>query len=108
VVAKADAGMPAPQAAAVDPSGAARTTLVMGIRNEPGALVRALAVFADYGLNLSKLESRPALDRPWEYVFWIDLDADATAFGTREALDDLAGVTTSVRVLGSYARGAGG
>ena len=107
VVAKAGAEMPAPQPAAVDPSGAARTTLVMGIRNEPGALVRALAVFADYGLNLSKLESRPALDRPWEYVFWIDLDADATAFGTREALDDLAGVTTSVRVLGSYPRGAG-
>jgi prephenate dehydratase len=107
VVAKADAGMPAPQAAAVDPSGAARTTLVMGIRNEPGALVRALAVFADYGLNLSKLESRPAHDRPWEYVFWIDLDADATAFATREALDDLAGVTTSVRVLGGYPRGVG-
>jgi hypothetical protein len=38
----------------------------------------------------------------------VDLDADATAFATREALDDLAGVTTSVRVLGSYARGARG
>ncbi len=88
--------------------GRSRTTLVVGIRNEPGALLRALAVFADHELNLSKLESRPARDRPWEYVFWVDLDADATALATREALDDLAGVTTSVRVLGSYARGAGG
>jgi prephenate dehydratase len=109
VVALPDAALPAalPDAAA-DPSGAARTTLVMGIRNESGALLRAMTVFADHDLNMSKLESRPAHDRPWEYVFWVDLDADATAFATREALDDLVGVTTSVRVLGSYPRGAGG
>jgi prephenate dehydratase len=81
---------------------------VMGIRNEPGALLRALDVFAEAGLNLSKLESRPALDRPWEYVFWVDLDADAAAPATRAALDRLALVTTMLRVLGSYPRGAGG
>ncbi len=108
VIALPEASLPAPQPTAVDPSGAARTTLVMGIRNEPGALLRAMTVFADHDLNMSKLESRPAQDRPWEYVFWVDLDADATAFSTREALHDLAGVTTSVRVLGSYARGARG
>jgi prephenate dehydratase len=108
IVAPPGAALPAALPAAVDPTGAARTTLVMGIRNEPGALIRALAVFADHDLNLSKLESRPAHDRPWEYVFWVDLDADADAFATREALDDLAGVTTSIRVLGSYPRGAGG
>jgi prephenate dehydratase len=108
VIAPPEAPLPAAQPTAVDPSGAARTTLVMGIRNEPGALLRAMTVFADHDLNMSKLESRPAHDRPWEYVFWVDLDADATSFATREALDDLAGVTTSVRVLGSYARGARG
>ena len=108
VVAAVGAVVPPAAAAAVDPSGAARTTLVMGIRNEPGALLRAMTVFADHALNMSKIESRPARDRPWEYVFWVDLDADTTAFATREALAALAGVTTSVRVLGSYARGAGG
>ena len=108
VVAAEGADLPAARPAAVDPSGASRTTLVVGIRNEPGALLRALAVFADHDLNLSKLESRPARNRPWEYVFWVDLDADAAALATREALDDLAAVTTSVRVLGGYARGAGG
>ena len=108
VVAAAGAVVPPAAPAAADPSGAARTTLVMGIRNEPGALLRAMTVFADHDLNMSKIESRPARDRPWEYVFWVDLDADATAFATRKALADLAGVTTSVRVLGSYARGAGG
>jgi prephenate dehydratase len=108
VVAAPGTALPPALAAAVDPSGATRTTLVMGIRNEPGALLRALTVFADHDLNMSKLESRPAHDRPWEYVFWVDLDADADALATRAALADLGGVTTLVRVLGSYPRGAGG
>ena len=108
VVARPGADLPPAPSAVVHESGVARTTLVMGIRNEPGALIRALTVFADHDLNLSKLESRPAHDRPWEYVFWVDLDADASALSTREALDDLAGVTTSVRVLGSYVRGVRG
>jgi prephenate dehydratase len=108
VVAAPGTALPPALAAAVDPSGATRTTLVMGIRNEPGALLRALTVFADHDLNMSKLESRPAHDRPWEYVFWVGLDADADALATRAALADLGGVTTLVRVLGSYPRGAGG
>jgi prephenate dehydratase len=108
VVAAPGTALPPALAAAVDTSGATRTTLVMGIRNEPGALLRALTVFADHDLNMSKLESRPAHDRPWEYVFWVDLDADADALATRAALADLGGVTTLVRVLGSYPRGAGG
>ena len=97
---------PAPGAAALD--GAMRTTLVLGVRNEPGTLLRCLAVFAAHGLNLSSLESRPAHDRPWDYVFWVDLDADATVPATRAALDELRAVTTLVRVLGSYRQGAGG
>jgi len=108
VVARGGADLPAALPSAGDPAGACRTTLAMGIRNEPGALLRALTVFADHDLNLSKLESRPARERPWEYVFWVDLDADGAARATREALDDLAAVTTSLRVLGSYVRGAGG
>jgi prephenate dehydratase len=108
VVAAPGAALPEPPPAALDASGGARTTLVMGIRNEPGALLRALAVFADHGLNLSKLESRPARERPWEYVFWVDLDADAAASAARAALAELALVTTSLRILGSYRRGAGG
>ncbi len=108
VVANPGADLPPPIPGAVDPTGAARTTLAMGIRNEPGALLRALAVLADHGINLSKLESRPAQDRPWEYVFWVDLDADAGAPTTQAALADLAGATASLRVLGSHPRGSGG
>ena len=86
------------------PSGVMRTTLALSVRNEPGTLLSALDVFARHRLNMSKLESRPSRERAWEYVFWVDLDADAGDPETRRALDELRGVTTRVRVLGSYPR----
>ena len=61
-----------------------------------------LAVFAEHGLNMHKLESRPSRERAWEYVFWIDLDADTADPATAAALAELGAVTTMVRVLGSY------
>jgi prephenate dehydratase len=79
-----------------------RTTLVVAVRNEPGTLLAVLRVFADHGLNMHKLESRPSRERAWEYVFWIDLDADTTDRSTAAAFEALAGVTTMARVLGSY------
>jgi prephenate dehydratase len=81
-----------------------RTTLVLAVRNEPGTLLGVLRVFAEHHLNMSKLESRPSRERAWEYVFWVDLDADAAAPGTQAALEELAAVTTMVRVLGSYSK----
>ncbi len=83
-------------------SAAMRTTLALAVRNEPGTLLAVLDVFARHGLNMSKLESRPSRTRAWEYVFWVDLDAGAEDAVTRAALDELAGVTTMLRVLGSY------
>ena len=51
---------------------------------------------------MHKLESRPSRERAWEYVFWIDLDADTADPATAAALTELDAVTTMVRVLGSY------
>jgi prephenate dehydratase len=79
-----------------------RTTLVLAVRNEPGTLLAVLRVFAEHGLNMSKLESRPSRERAWEYVFWVDLDADDADSVTQAALTALVPVTTMVRVLGSY------
>jgi prephenate dehydratase len=81
-----------------------RTTLVMAVKNEPGTLLAALRVFADHGLNMSELESRPSRERAWEYVFWVELDADVSSPQTQAALAGLRTVTTMVRVLGSYPR----
>ena len=79
-----------------------RTTLVLSVRNEPGTLLSVLRIFAQYGMNMSKLESRPSRERAWEYVFWVDLDADTADPATRAALKAVGSVTTMVRVLGCY------
>ena len=98
VLAKADPGP-----LALRPTGTRhRTTLVVAVRNEPGTLLDVLRVIAAHGLNMHKLESRPSRERAWEYVFWIDLDGDVADPGMAAALDELTGVTTMRRVLGSY------
>ena len=95
---------PLPERAGAIPGAAMRTTLVMTVENRPGTLLAALRVFAEHGLNMSELESRPSRERAWEYVFWVELDADLASPGTQAALAGLREVTTMVRVLGSYPR----
>ncbi len=97
----ARSGEPIPPIA-VRSSAPRRSTLVLAVRNEPGTLLEVLRVFAAHGLNMSKLESRPSRERAWEYVFWVDLDADTAEPATQAALEALGPVTTMVRVLGSY------
>ena len=91
---------------AVVEGGLFRTTLAFGVRNEPGTLLRALHVFADRSINLSKLESRPSRAAAWEYVFWADLDAHRADSSCAAAIDELAAAATMVRVFGSYPRAA--
>jgi prephenate dehydratase len=86
----------------VHPPSHRRTTLVVAVRNEPGTLLAVLRVIAGHGLNMRKLESRPSRERAWEYVFWIDLDGDVADPPMVAALDEVRGVTTMTRVLGSY------
>jgi prephenate dehydratase len=98
ILARSDGAPPA----LVDPPGDRRTTLVVAVRNEPGTLLAVLQVIAAHGLNMRKLESRPSRERAWEYVFWIDLDGDLGDPSMAAALDEVRGVTTMTRVLGSY------
>ncbi len=86
----------------LDPPVERRTTLVLAVRNEPGTLLAVLRVIAAHGLNMRKLESRPSRERAWEYVFWIELDGDHREPAMAAALDEVRGVTTMARVLGSY------
>ena len=86
-------------------AGPARTTLLVGLRNEPGALLAALAVIAEAGVNISKLESRPNRVGEWEYIFWFDLDGAADSPEIQSVMAGLANVTLERRILGSYPRG---
>ena len=95
------AGGPARHAEA----GPARTTLLVGLRNEPGTRLAALAVIAKAGVNISKLESRPNRVGEWEYIFWLDLDGAADSPEILSVMQGLAEVTLERRILGSYPRG---
>jgi prephenate dehydratase len=80
---------------------ARKTSLAFSVRNVPGALFKALSVFALRDISLSKIESRPMRGRPWEYVFFVDLlrgDDEAA----RHALRHLGEVAELVKVLGIY------
>ena len=83
---------------------------MFAVRNVPGSLHRSLGAFASRGLNLSRLESRPwtARGSRWEYLFWVDLDADPADPECAAALAELGSETEVVRILGTYAAGRGG
>jgi prephenate dehydratase len=85
------------------PGVAARTALLVTTPNVPGALLRVLEPLAANGINMSKLESRPA-DEPWHYRFFLELDHPAADPSLPTALAQLRAATESLRVLGTYAR----
>src|SRR5215472_10595918 len=81
--------------------GANKTSIAFAVKNIPGALHKALRVFADRDISLSKIESRPMRGRPWEYVFYADfLRGDDKL--ARGALLQLRAVADMVKVLGIY------
>jgi prephenate dehydratase len=78
------------------------TSLVMAVLDEPGSLLGALRPFAERGINLHKLESRPRRGRPFEYVMYVDVQAPADDPPLREALTEVERHTSLLRVLGTY------
>ena len=84
------------------PFGKVKTSLVFAVKDIPGALFKALAVFALRDINLLKVESRPIIGKPWEYLFYVDVEGMPNRDPLRQALNHLKEVCTFVRVLGSY------
>jgi prephenate dehydratase len=79
-----------------------KVSIVYGTQNEPGALLRTLQIFADRGINLCKLESRPIAVQPWEYLFYVDLTGSMAEANVAEALAKLQSLTRMTKVLGCY------
>lgn len=87
------------------PTGNDRTSLVVSIAHEVGALHKALAPFRRYRLNMTKIESRPNKRRAWEYFFFIDVDGHQKDRRVAKAIELLQQHCRFVKILGSYPNG---
>jgi chorismate mutase/prephenate dehydratase len=86
------------------PSGNDKTSIVFSTKDRPGALYESIKEFASRNINLTKLESRPTRQKPWEYNFYLDFTGHRQDKAAREALERLEETSIFVKVLGSYPR----
>jgi len=86
----------------VDPRIPCKTSIVMMTGNESGALLEALLVFRDAGINLTKLESRPVLENPWEEMFYVDFEGNLADDRVKKTLEGVTRRARFIKVLGSY------
>lgn len=86
-------------------AGPPKTSILFRTPNRPGALFRALAAFALRDVDLSKIESRPIVGRPWEYSFYVDISGNIADPNVERAISHLREMCEFVRVLGSYPAG---
>ena len=82
-----------------------KTSVAFRVHHHPGALLEALALFAGHAINLTKLESRPIPENPFEYSFFVDLLGGIDGEPVRAALAELRASARHVKVIGSYPLG---
>lgn len=80
----------------------AKTTIILATGQKPGALVECLVILKEKGINMCKLESRPIQGRPWEEMFYIDVEENLKSFVLRDAVAQLTEMTNFIKVLGCY------
>ena len=80
----------------------AKTTLIMSTSQEAGSLVETLLVLQRYGINMTKLESRPIMGNPWEEMFYVDLASHLDSTEMQQAINELTKITKHLKVLGCY------
>jgi 3-deoxy-7-phosphoheptulonate synthase len=85
-----------------------KSSLIYSVSDKPGALFETLRIFSQNDINIVKLESRPIHSRPWEYMFYVDLETDLTGESRSHILTELMEKTEFFKFLGSYGKGAQG
>ncbi|MDT8384942.1 MAG: prephenate dehydratase [Gammaproteobacteria bacterium] len=89
---------------ATPPSGDDKTSLLISAPNRPGALYQLLAPFAENGISMNRIESRPSRLANWEYVFFVDINGHCEDDKVARCLAALRADATMLKVLGSYPR----
>lgn len=90
----------APEAS--DPRVPSKTSLLLRLNHHEGSLARLLGAFSEGHLNLTRIESRPIMDSPWEYLFFVDIEGHQAAPGVQQALQKARQACNHMRILGSY------
>ena len=80
----------------------AKTAIILATGQKPGALVECLVVLKNKGINMCKLESRPIQGRPWEEMFYIDVEANVKNMALLEAINEITPHTNFIKILGCY------
>ena len=86
------------------PSGRDKTSIIFSVKHLPGTLFNALQEFAARSINLTKIESRPNRQNPWEYNFYLDFEGHRKDVACKDALGGLRKRSIFVKILGSYPR----
>lgn len=84
------------------PKARAKTSLIFATKHMPGSLVQCLSLFSERKINLMKIESRPFVGKPWEYLFFVDVETDRRDEEFTSAYTQLKSLTSYLKVLGSY------
>ena len=83
-------------------SGHDRTSLLIFIKDQPGALYNVLSPFAKHGLSMNRIESRPGHTGKWQYAFFVDIGGHVHDAAMKAAIDEASELAQDVKVLGSY------
>lgn len=82
-----------------------KTSVLFSVKDSPGILFKMLKPFAERGINLTKIESRPQKKKAWEYVFFIDMDGHISDKKVADALKEMERLCSFIKILGSYPKG---
>jgi prephenate dehydratase len=87
------------------PSKSDRTSMIFGLKHTPGSLYSVMKEFDHHKINLTKIESRPTKEKPWEYNFYVDFEGHIEEDSVKRAIKNVESKCTFVKILGSYERG---